>query len=66
MTFNDLFVSQTFTFESEAGVGGLQWQGARGPWVKTGRLSYRALVDGYAHGPTYHPSVLRVRVTPVT
>ena len=64
MTFKKLYTSQAFRFASESGVDGLTWQGARGPWVKVGPSSYRALVDGYASGPAHRVGTQSVKVAP--
>ncbi len=35
---------------------------ARGPWVKVGPSTYRAMQDGYAHGVTHRVGVASVKV----
>jgi hypothetical protein len=62
MTFKDLFTSQAFIFASERDLPG--YQGARGPWVKVGKSSYRELRDGYAHGATHTVGTAKVAVYP--
>jgi hypothetical protein len=62
MTFAQLYVSQAFTFMAETEIP--LYAGARGPWVKVGPRTYRALVDGHAHGPTIRVGTAKVAVTP--
>ena len=61
-TFKLLHIGAVFTFTNEAGVDGLQWQGARGPWCKVGSTTYRAVESGYAHGPTHRVGTVKVQV----
>lgn len=60
--FKSLFVGAAFRFACESGVGGLAWQGARGPWVKVGGKSYRAIENGQVCGPTYVVGTVAAKV----
>ena len=61
-TFRQLAVGQAFKFTSEETLG---WQGARGPWIKTGARSYRFVQDGYANGLTHVVGTVNVLVIEV-
>lgn len=58
-TFKSLFVSQSFVFKAKSTAS------PQGPWVKVGKLSYRELVNGHAHGLTYRVGSTAVEVEPV-
>lgn len=50
LTFKSIHVGCEFTFAAESDPCNAM---ARGPWVKVGSRSYRANVEGFAHGPTH-------------